>query len=269
MTTTRETLAAAGMRPLRDLPDFEVAEGDPDIRGWTVVDAAGQPIGRVRELYVAPQSMDVRFIEVDVGGTAEQLLLPVERTSVDAARQLLVAPEVNSQPVAPAQGATIATSATAAPAPVAPVAAAASTPVTVPAPASAPAPITSAADTTRVTRSEEELAVGTRTVNGEVGIHKTVDTEHVAQPVTTTRETVSVERQAPSESAVAGGPVQVGEGEIRIPVVEERIVVEKRPVVVEEIVVRTHQVTEEQIVEADLKKERVEVERTDVPPGRS
>lgn len=66
-------------------------------------------------------------------------------------------------------------------------------------------------------------------------------------------------RTAPADSA----HVKVTDDEIRIPIVEEQLVVEKRPVVTEELVVKKSEVTREQKIEADLRRERVDVERTD------
>lgn len=111
----------------------------------------------------------------------------------------------------------------------------------------------------RVTRSEEELDIGKRQVQaGAVDVRKTVETEHVSQPVTRRREEVTIERRP--VSGARAGTADIGEDEIRIPVTEEEIVVEKRPVVKEEIVIRKQAVTEEQTVEADLRKERVDVD---------
>jgi uncharacterized protein (TIGR02271 family) len=45
-----------------------------------------------------------------------------------------------------------------------------------------------------------------------------------------------------------------------VPIVEEELVVERRPVVKEEIVIKKKAVRETRTVEADLRKERVDVE---------
>src|SRR5688500_12834952 len=111
----------------------------------------------------------------------------------------------------------------------------------------------------RVTRSEEELNIGKRQVSeGEVEIRKTVETVRVSQPVTRMREEVTVERH--SVEGRQPGDIDIGEDEIRIPVVEEEVVVEKRPVVKEEIVVKKHAVTDERTVEADVRRERIDVD---------
>lgn len=78
----------------------------------------------------------------------------------------------------------------------------------------------------------------------------------------------------PDDAAPAGVSVERrGEEEIvRVPIVEERLVVERRPVVTEVVTIRKRLVRDgERTVEADLRKERVEVERTDegsAPPRR-
>lgn len=52
--------------PLGQLDDFEVAEGDPDVRGWEVLAADGRKIGEVDELLVDSAAMKVRYLDVDV-----------------------------------------------------------------------------------------------------------------------------------------------------------------------------------------------------------
>ena len=56
----------SGLRRLGAMPEFEVAEGDPDVRGWLVVGPAGDRIGRVSELLVDPSEMKVRYLEVNL-----------------------------------------------------------------------------------------------------------------------------------------------------------------------------------------------------------
>ena len=49
---------------LGDLHDFEVADGDPDVRGWEVVGRDSRKIGSVSELIVDPQQMLVRYLDI-------------------------------------------------------------------------------------------------------------------------------------------------------------------------------------------------------------
>src|SRR5690606_10989101 len=51
---------------LEDLEDFEVAEGEPDVRGWEVLSADGERIGEVDQLLVDTTAMKVRYLDVDL-----------------------------------------------------------------------------------------------------------------------------------------------------------------------------------------------------------
>jgi hypothetical protein len=51
---------------LDDLDDFQVADGDPDIRGWDVRTADGEKIGKVKDLVVDTGLMKVRYIEATI-----------------------------------------------------------------------------------------------------------------------------------------------------------------------------------------------------------
>jgi len=62
------------------------------------------------------------------------------------------------------------------------------------------------------------------------------------------------------DEARASGNIDIGEERIRVPVTEEEVIVDKRPVVKEEILVKKHAVEDMRTVEADLRKERVEID---------
>lgn len=111
----------------------------------------------------------------------------------------------------------------------------------------------------RLTLAKEELVITTRRVaSGAVDIHKRVETEHVRQNVPFTREEVTVER-VPAPPGM-GTEMVVDGDETRIPLVEEELVVQKRLVVREMLVVRKRQIQEEQVVEADLRRERADIQ---------
>ena len=48
--------------------DFEIADGQPDIRGWNVKNESGKKIGEVDELIFDEQSRKVRYLVLDVNG---------------------------------------------------------------------------------------------------------------------------------------------------------------------------------------------------------
>jgi photosynthetic reaction center H subunit len=51
---------------LDDMSDLQVADGDPDIRGWDVRTADGEKIGKVKDLIVDTGLMKVRYIEAQI-----------------------------------------------------------------------------------------------------------------------------------------------------------------------------------------------------------
>jgi uncharacterized protein (TIGR02271 family) len=115
-------------------------------------------------------------------------------------------------------------------------------------------------DELRVQRSEEELRAGTREREaGSVNVRKRVRTEREQVRVPRRREEVHVER-VPVEGRERVSEDEIGDDEIRVPVIEEEIVVEKRPVVTEELRIRKDVVEDEEIVEEDVRKEEVEVD---------
>ena len=118
-----------------------------------------------------------------------------------------------------------------------------------------------AADDT-MTRSEEELRVGTEHGRrGRAGVRKRVRTEQVERTVPVEREELRVER----EPIPAGerGHAEVGEDEQTIELHEERPVVEKQVVPKERIRVGKEVVTDEEQVSEEVRKEEVEVDDPD------
>ena len=114
----------------------------------------------------------------------------------------------------------------------------------------------------RLVLSEEELAIGKRQVAaGEVGVRKTVESHRVHEEVPLRHDEVEVERRPITDGYSAAG-ARIGEDEdIRIPLHAEEAVVEKRVVPKEELVVRKREVTETEMVDTDLRRERAEVDR--------
>ena len=111
-------------------------------------------------------------------------------------------------------------------------------------------------------RSEEQLRVETTTERlGSARAVKHVDVEQVAARVDRGTEHADLERLAVADAEADSGQVEtLPDGSLSIPVFEEQLVVTKRLVVRERVVVRKHTVYEEQVVSADLKKERLEVQ---------
>ena len=115
-------------------------------------------------------------------------------------------------------------------------------------------------DGTSVLRSEEELEIGTHTEEaGSVRARKHVETEHVEELVPRHIEHADVERVAPGDGD-SGEIETFPDGSVSIPILEEELVITKRMVVRERVLIRKRTLTEDHRVEAELRKERVELD---------
>ena len=114
-----------------------------------------------------------------------------------------------------------------------------------------------------MTRSEEELAVGTRTQErGRARLRKYVVTEQVETTVPIQREEVRVEREPITDANVddaTAGP-EISEEEHEIVLNEEQVVVEKQVVPKERVRMSKDTVTEDRQVSEEVRKEQVEAE---------
>ena len=254
---------------ISELDDYRVSEEDPDPRGWAVVDRDGVPFGRVEDLIVDRSAMKVMYLDVSVAGApasapraripaASVDLQPEERSVLASLSRADLAAHLGSDYQASDYQASAVEDADETPA----MARAAGMTDYAAATAGRAAGTIDTDESQRLTRSEEELRVGTRPVEaGEVVVAKHVETEHVSTPVQRRVERVRIERR-PVTGATTG-QVELREGEIRVPVMEEEVVVEKRPVIKEEIVIAREATTETETVEADVRRERIDVSGDD------
>src|SRR5688572_18238482 len=73
--TMEKDMNYAGGSQLRSLKssNFEVAENEPNILGWTIKDQEGRKIGEVEDLLFDPESRKVRYIVMDLEGNVLDL----------------------------------------------------------------------------------------------------------------------------------------------------------------------------------------------------
>ena len=117
-----------------------------------------------------------------------------------------------------------------------------------------------------MTRSEEELRVGTTSrESGRARLRKYVITEQVEETVPVKREQVTLERE-PITDANAGdateGP-EISEEEHEVTLHEEEVVTEKRTVPKERVRLGKETVTDEQTVSEEVRKEQIETDGAD------
>jgi uncharacterized protein (TIGR02271 family) len=114
-----------------------------------------------------------------------------------------------------------------------------------------------------MTRSEEELSVGTERVEASrVRLRKYVVTEQVQTTVPVQHEEVRLEREPITDAnrdAALDGP-EITEAEHEVVLHEERPVVEKRVVPKERVRLGTDVVTDEHQVSEEIRKERIETD---------
>jgi photosynthetic reaction center H subunit len=84
------------MAPLGELDNFEVAKNIPDPRGWDVLTADGNKIGKVHELIVDAGALRTRYIDITLDKKALRLdkefdvLIPIGDAQVDSAADKVV-----------------------------------------------------------------------------------------------------------------------------------------------------------------------------------
>ena len=76
--------------PLRELDDYKVAEGEPDIRGWNVYTATGREIGDVEDLLVDTEMGEVVMIDVDLKRDDRHTLAPIKAAWIDRPNRRVV-----------------------------------------------------------------------------------------------------------------------------------------------------------------------------------
>jgi uncharacterized protein (TIGR02271 family) len=225
--------------------DYEVASGERDVRGWDVCLANEEKIGEVDDLIIDPAAGKVRYLDVALDRQAvglekdRHVLVPIASAELDTGEEevvlngmnraaLLQLPEYDQQQHAAGYDQTFQSH------------------------------LSDDLKSKRITRSAEELRIGKRVEQkGEVRVSKHIETEHVKQSVPLRSEEVHVERR-PVERAV-GSATEMRNDEIVVPVMEEEAMIEKRPVVKEEIVISKEPTTTQRTVEADVRREEIDV----------
>jgi uncharacterized protein (TIGR02271 family) len=235
------------LRRLSDA-DFEVANDEPDVRGWTVVDRSGEECGEVDDLIVDTEAMKVRYLQVDPedadgAGDDRDLYIPIDSVDLDRddKRVVLRGSAASMRELVPADLEGRLSSSHEAQRVVRRTEA-----------------DRDSGQADRMTRAEEEVRIGKRAVQtGEVVVGKHVETGRVHEEVSVARDEVRVERR-PVEGRAAGD-ISASDREIRVPITEEEVVVEKRPVVKEELVISKERVEETRPVDVEVRKEEFDI----------
>jgi uncharacterized protein (TIGR02271 family) len=292
--------------------DFDVAEGTPDPRGWTVRDSWGTDIGKVHDLIVDTVAMRTRYLDVELDKKALHLdhdrdvLIPVGQARLDddddcvilgtmAATQIASLPEYTHGDIDRDYESALlpnfdkgAVDATNGGDSGAAIGAMSDERSPVPRGTIADAPQSDFYDnrhfddsrffgnrrgqrreegeTERVANSEAQRAAeASRESARDATIRRRAETRQAAEPASGKRDEVSVERR-PVANADSASQSEIGDDEVRIPVYEDQIVVEKRRVLKEELVVKKDAVQNAQSSDASPRRDD---RRDDIDRGES
>jgi hypothetical protein len=79
--------------------DYEISEGDPDVRGWSLLDREVEKVGVIKDLVVDMRAMKVRYLDViavkEIGGGERHLLIPIGAARIDEARDVVKVSELD------------------------------------------------------------------------------------------------------------------------------------------------------------------------------
>ena len=68
---------------MKELDDYKVAEGEPDIRGWSVYTATGRELGEVDDLLVDTDLGEVVMLDIDLKRNDRHTLAPIKAAWID------------------------------------------------------------------------------------------------------------------------------------------------------------------------------------------
>lgn len=93
-TGTDERSSSGTLARLDEMDGVDVASDQPDPRGWDVVDAEGQKVGKVDHIIGDSGSMTARYLTVELeedSGRGGQILLPVGHVDLDVDEERVIA----------------------------------------------------------------------------------------------------------------------------------------------------------------------------------
>ena len=251
---------------LQDAPDYQLAEGEPDVRGWKVFDANCQSLGSIDTLILDTDANEIRYLSVT--GDGRKRMVPVGMVDIaEVDRQVLLKPNARFDAFPTDTG----------------------EPLTAERERQVYATFIPEAETRGMTYQrpefkhesdhltliEERLRVGKRQEKiGEAVARKHIQQHPVEEQVELRREHVEVERRPINKplsqtefASTRGQAFQEGQ-EIHMPLMAEEAVISKEPFVKEEIILRKTTDSRRETIRETLREEVVEFTGTE-PEGRA
>ena len=75
---------------MKDLHNYKVVEGEPDIRGWSVFTATGRELGDVQDLLVDTDIGEVVMVDIDLKRDDRHTLAPIKAAWIDRENRRVV-----------------------------------------------------------------------------------------------------------------------------------------------------------------------------------
>ena len=79
----------ADLVPLRELGDWKLTDGEPDITGWEVATVGGRAIGTVRDLLVDRAAGEVVLLDIDLAGGDRRARAPIRAVQIDRSARVI------------------------------------------------------------------------------------------------------------------------------------------------------------------------------------
>lgn len=90
---------AGRLRSIREVRDLNIAEGEPDIRGWEVRTLSGRRIGSVDDLLVDLDRREIVMIDVDLKDGGRHAEVPIRAAQLDRSRHCVIIDSADAEPV--------------------------------------------------------------------------------------------------------------------------------------------------------------------------
>lgn len=254
---------------LQDAPNYQLAEGEPDVRGWKVFEANCTPRGSIDSLILDTEADEIRYLSVTSDG--KKRMVPVGMVDIDEAdRQILLKsnarfesfPQDTGEPFTPERERQVYGT-------------------VVPERERKEAKEMSYQrpefrhESNHLTLLEERLRIGKRQEQrGEAVARKRIQERPVEEQIQLREEHAKIERHpvnkplSQSEFASTQGEAFREGQEIHVPLMGEEAVVSKEPFVKEDIVLRKTEDTRTETIRDKVREEVVEFSGTE-PEGRS
>lgn len=96
--TSRRDSAGVGPDPkltgrltrMKDMRDFKIASGEPDIRGWEVRTLSGSEVGKVDDLLIDPHRGEVVMVDIDLKDSNQRVNVPIRTVQIDRTRNCII-----------------------------------------------------------------------------------------------------------------------------------------------------------------------------------